>query len=110
MEMFTGTSDREDKVFSFLVTPEENLRDQIAARFSRQLGVLSTDNLAGEPVYVSVSNSAPLPVPTEEGKKRKATAFSTTSPEREMSLSATTARKFSKENCRLPSSDIQKHW
>ena len=36
MEMFTGTSDREDKVFSFLVTPEENLRDQIAARFSRQ--------------------------------------------------------------------------
>lgn len=71
MEMFTGTSDREDKVFSFLVTPEENLRDQIAARFSRQLGVLSTDNLAGEPVYVSVSNSAPLPVPTEEGKKKK---------------------------------------
>ena len=53
------------------MTPEENLRDQIAARFSRQLGVLSTDNLAGEPVYVSVSNSSPLPVPTEEGKKKK---------------------------------------
>ena len=110
MEMFTGTSDREDKVFSFLVTPEENLRDQIAARFSRQLGVLSTDNLAGEPVYVSVSNSSPLPVPTEEGKKKKGNGILYNIPGKEMSLSATTARKFSKENCRLPSSDIQEHW
>ena len=38
MEMFTGTSDREDKVFSFLVTPEENLRDQIAARLLTPAG------------------------------------------------------------------------
>ena len=81
MEMFTGTSDREDKVFSFLVTPEENLRDQIAARFSRQLGVLSTDNLAGEPVYVSVKQQrSPAGTDGKKARKRKATAFSTNMP------------------------------
>lgn len=46
-QMFAGTTDREDKVFTVLVTPEDNTKDKIVLRFSRLLGALSTDNLAG---------------------------------------------------------------
>lgn len=70
-ECFTGVSDRTDKVFTFFVTPEANLSGKVIARFSDRLGVLSADNLAGEPVYISVSNSSSLPLPVEDGKKKK---------------------------------------
>lgn len=71
MEMFTGTVDREDKVFTFWVTPEDRMVDRVAARFSRQLGILSVDNLAGEPLYISVSSSAALPPALAEDEKKK---------------------------------------
>ena len=35
------------------------------------LFIFSADNLAGEPVYISVSNSSSLPLPVEDGKKKK---------------------------------------
>lgn len=46
------------------------MKEQIAARFSTQLGVLPTNNLAGDPIYVSVRNTSNLPV-SEDGKKKK---------------------------------------
>lgn len=70
-QSFLGTTDKTDKVFTFYVTPEDNLNDMIIARFSSRLGVLSTDNLAGEPIYVSIKNSSSLPLPQEDGKKKK---------------------------------------
>lgn len=36
-QMFAGTTDREDKVFTLLVTPEDNTKDKIVLRFSRLL-------------------------------------------------------------------------
>lgn len=70
MQAFTGITDRKDKVFTILVEPGENVKEQIAARFSTQLGVLPTNNLAGDPIYVSVRNTSSLPV-SEDGKKKK---------------------------------------
>ena len=70
MQAFTGITDRTDKVFTILVEPGENVKEQIAARFSTQLGVLPTNNLAGDPIYVSVRNTSSLPV-SENGKKKK---------------------------------------
>ena len=70
-QTFTGTTDRKDKVFTFLVEPDNNAQEQIAARFSAQLGVLPTNNLAGDPIYISIRNTSTLPVPEEEGKKKK---------------------------------------
>lgn len=70
MQAFTGITDRTDKVFTILVEPGENVKEQIAARFSTQLGVLPTNNLAGDPIYVSVRNTSSLPV-SEDGKKKK---------------------------------------
>lgn len=73
-EMFAGITDREDKVFTFWITPEENMQDKVVSRFSRQLGMLSADNLAGEPVYADVTSSAPVGITSAEEEKRKKTS------------------------------------
>ena len=72
MQAFTGTTDRTDKVFTILVEPNNDAQEQVAARFSTQLGVLPTDNLAGDPIYVSIRNTSTLPMPEEDKKKKKA--------------------------------------
>lgn len=70
-ELFAGTTDKEDKLFTVYVTPEANIKDKIAARFSRELGLLESDNLAGAPIYISLSSSAPIPVEDEKKKKKQ---------------------------------------
>ena len=70
-EMFTGTTDREDRLFTFRIAPENGTEDKVIARFSRLLGMLSPDNLTGEPLYISVSSTAPVPVVPEEEKRKK---------------------------------------
>lgn len=70
-QAFTGVTDRTDKVFTILVEPEKNMQEQIAARFSTQLGVLPVNNLAGDPIYVSIRNTSTLPAAEEDQKKKK---------------------------------------
>lgn len=71
-EMFSGCTDREDKVFTAWIIPTSNMQDHVALRFSRLLGVLPATDLAGEPVYISVKPNSPLPLPsTDEDKKKK---------------------------------------
>ena len=71
-ELFTGTEDREDKIFTFIVSPDDAAEKVIAFRFSEMLGILPKDNLAGDPVYVHVKSQAPLPIATaEDGKNKK---------------------------------------
>lgn len=71
MQAFTGTTDRTDKVFTILAEPGSGAQEQVAARFSTQLGVLSTDNLAGDPIYISIRNTSTLPMPDTDKKKKK---------------------------------------
>lgn len=71
LQLFTGTTDREDKVFTVRIEPEDNMKDKIVLRFSRLLGALSTDNLAGDPIYLNINSSAPIPTIPEDGKKGK---------------------------------------
>lgn len=47
------------------------MQEQIAARFSTQLGVLPVNNLAGDPIYVSIRNTSTLPAAEEDQKKKK---------------------------------------
>lgn len=70
-EMFTGTTDREDRLFTFRIEPEDGTDDKVVARFSRLLGILSPDNLTGEPLYISVSATAPVPPAPADDKKKK---------------------------------------
>ena len=69
-EMFTGINDREDQVFTVRLSPEEGLKDRIAFRFSEKLGILTPDDLAGEPIYVNLTSKTALGT-QEEGKGKQ---------------------------------------
>jgi len=56
LTLFNGTNETEDVTFTINVTPDEALSKQILFRFSSKLGVLPTDNLAGEPVWIDLTD------------------------------------------------------
>ena len=70
-EMFTGFTERTEQTFTFYVEPEKEMKDQVVFRFSNKLGVLKEDNLAGEPIYITVTNENTLPPANEEEKAKK---------------------------------------
>lgn len=70
-EMFAGHTNRTTKTFTFYVEPEKEIQDQIIFRFSGKLGVLQEDNLAGEPIYITLTNESTLPPANEEAKNKK---------------------------------------
>lgn len=47
-EMFSGKIKKEPKTFTIRLTPKE-MKDEVAFRFSRKLGVVANNDLAGEP-------------------------------------------------------------
>lgn len=72
--LFSGTSQTDTEVFSLFFDPQQETNREVLFRFSKKLGVLDTDNLAGEPVTVSVKALETLPatVPSEETAKKQA--------------------------------------
>ena len=70
-EMFSGTTDRTEKTFTFYVEPEQEITDQVVFRFSKKLGVMKENDLAGEPVYISITNENTLPPADEAAKAKK---------------------------------------
>lgn len=75
VQMFTGIKTREDKLFTAVILPEGDTTEKVVMRFSQKLGVLSSDNLAGEPMYIKIENSNPTQTSaadSEDGKKKKA--------------------------------------
>ena len=50
---------------------ESDTTKAILFRFSRKLGILRNDDLAGSPVYYDFKNLFNIPVPAEDGKKKK---------------------------------------
>ena len=47
------------------------MKKHILFRFSDELGVVDEENLAGEPVYIDVTNLKTVPTEQSDGKKRK---------------------------------------
>ena len=59
-ELFAGSLETEYFTKTVVVVPEQNNIDrQVIARFSEKLGVVDVDNLAGEPIYLSLKNKTP---------------------------------------------------
>ena len=69
-EMFSGYTERTQKTFTFHVEPKQEITNQVVCRFSQKLGILKGDNLAGEPIYLTVTNESSLP-PADEATKAK---------------------------------------
>ena len=69
--MFSGTTERTEKTFTFYVEPEQEIINQVVCRFSKKLGVVKEDNLAGEPISLTVKDESTLPPADEEAKAKK---------------------------------------
>ncbi|MEG1563552.1 MAG: DUF4831 family protein [Bacteroides sp.] len=69
-EMFAGTRKIEEKVFTIRLTPNKEFKNEIAFRFSKKLGIVANNDLAGEPAYINLKNMKTLHLPQEEGKRK----------------------------------------
>lgn len=56
LTLFNGIRETQDVTFTINVTPDESINKQILFRFSTKLGVLPVDNLAGEPVWIDITD------------------------------------------------------
>jgi len=72
--LFCGTKQTDTEVFSFFYDPQQETERDVLFRFSKKLGVVDADNLAGEPVTVSVKvlETIPSAVPSEDVAKKRA--------------------------------------
>lgn len=68
-EMFSGKVKEEKKTFTVRLTPEET-SNQVAFRFSKKLGLVANNDLAGEPYYISITDLKTLDIPADDGKKK----------------------------------------
>ncbi|MDR0940114.1 MAG: DUF4831 family protein [Mediterranea sp.] len=70
-KMFSGTRAEEERTFTFRITPDKELADTVAFRFSTKLGVVPNDDLAGAPYFLSVKDLKTVTIPAEDDKKKK---------------------------------------
>ncbi|NDV81116.1 DUF4831 family protein [Bacteroides sp. 51] len=69
LELFTGIKNKEEKVFTITLVPNREWDNEVILRFSRKLGVLGANDLAGEPVYLTLKNLRTVTIPEETKKK-----------------------------------------
>lgn len=73
--MFAGKEKKELKTFTIRIVPQEE-ENEVALRFSRKLGATDKNNLAGEPVYISIKNmNVPSLPPAEEKKELEGVVY-----------------------------------
>ena len=75
-EMFSGFESEQQQTFTVRLEPTAT-NQEVAFRFSQKLGFLDKDNLAGEPIYLTLSNQdliAPEPIDAK-GKKLEGVAY-----------------------------------
>ncbi len=73
MQLFIGKTKRETKSTTLRVVPTGNISKQVMLRFSKKLGFLAADDLAGAPLYLTVTNQKSVPqqpATAEKGKKK----------------------------------------
>lgn len=75
-EMFAGHTDNETKIFKIRVTPQE-MKNEVAFRFSTKLGIVDNKDLAGSPAYISITDLKTINLPPTEndGKKVEGIAY-----------------------------------
>lgn len=71
-QLFKGYYQTSTEVFVINIIPEDWTDKLVLFRFSEKLGVVSNDDLAGAPIYISIKNlqSIPQQIPVEEKSKK----------------------------------------
>lgn len=76
MQLFVGYRDTTTVSESYSLVPFADIEKDVFFRFSKRLGFVDEDDLAGEPYYISIKDQHTVPMPTEqEAKKRKITGI-----------------------------------
>lgn len=71
-QLFIGYSDTTFTAKSFTIIPDEDMEEHVFLRFSRKLGFVDADDLAGDPYYLSVKDKHTVVLlDTKEAAKRK---------------------------------------
>ena len=70
-KMFSGIREKEEKTFTVRLTPDKEFSNEVAFRFSKKLGVVANNDLAGTPFYISLKDLKTVKIPQEDGKKKK---------------------------------------
>lgn len=70
VEMFSGTLTKEERTVVIPLTPSKEIKDEVAFRFSKKLGIVANNDLAGEPIYVNLKSLKELDLQPEDGKKK----------------------------------------
>ncbi len=76
MQLFVGYRDTSTVSETYSIVPLTDVERYVLFRFSKRLGFVDEDDLAGEPYYISIKDQHTVPMPTElEAKKRKITGI-----------------------------------
>ncbi len=70
-EMFSGVTSKEEKVYTIRITPTKDVDGQVVFRFSKKLGIVGNNDLAGEPIYLTIKDLKTVNIPTVDDKKKK---------------------------------------
>ena len=71
-QLFVGYTDTTFTVRSFTILPTQDMEKEVFFRFSRKLGFVDADDLAGDPYFLSVKDLHTVVLPDEkEAAKRK---------------------------------------
>lgn len=71
LQLFTGVTVKQSRTFNLSLQPTGDMDKEILFRFSQKLGVVKVNDLAGEPVYVTLKGQKNIPAPTVEEKNKK---------------------------------------
>jgi hypothetical protein len=71
MQLFVGHTSTEQSTYTFQVIPDSSANKIILGRFSRKLGILHQDDLAGAPIYIDIQSISEQSKSTEASSTAK---------------------------------------
>ena len=69
--LFSGQTVKDTTERVITIMPDKEIERDLLFRFSKKLGLLDKDDLAGEPYYIKVANLRTVPMPEANDKKKK---------------------------------------
>ena len=69
--LFSGQTVKDTTEQVMTLMPDKEMERQLLFRFSKKLGLVDKDDLAGEPYYIRVANMRTVPMPNADEKKKK---------------------------------------
>lgn len=70
-QLFTGYADTTFTAKTYTVQPTADMNKEVLFRFSKKLGFVDADDLAGEPYYITLKNQHTVVLPDEKEKAKR---------------------------------------